>query len=305
VNCPGHAQIFARMSASYRDLPVRFAEIGLCHRRERSGSLLGLMRLNQFSQDDGHIFCEQQRIADEIARFCRSLRALYAELGFDHVQIGLSSRPDDRAGEDSVWDRAEALLEAAAREVGLSFEHQPGQGAFYGPKLDFSLQDRRGRVWQCGSIQLDLVLPDRFDLNYVDASGGRQRPVMLHRALLGSFERFLAILLEHHRGALPVWLAPEQIVVAPIAQAQAEWAGEVVARLKDAGARASLDARNESLARRLVDAHAAGVPLFCAVGKREVERRSVSVRERDGSQRDLPLDEAIVELARRCRPPVS
>jgi threonyl-tRNA synthetase len=291
------------MSASYRDLPVRLAELGLCHRRERSGSLLGLMRLWQFSQDDGHLFCAPEHIPEEIDKFCRSLRALYAELGFDEIHIGLSSRPAERAGDDSVWDRAEAWLEDAARAAGLDFEHQPGQGAFYGPKLDFSLRDCRGRNWQCGSIQLDLVLPERFDLGYVDSSGARRRPVMLHRALLGSLERFIAILLEHYRGALPPWLAPDQIAVLPIAKDQAAYAREVVSRLAAAGARASVDDRSQSLARRIVDAHGLGVPLVVAVGRREVERRSVRIRERDGAQHDLSLDEAVVELGRRCHAP--
>jgi threonyl-tRNA synthetase len=305
VNCPGHAQLFARMAASYRDLPVRLAEIGLCHRRERSGSLLGLMRLWQFSQDDGHIFCAPEHIPDEIARFCRSLRALYAELGFEQVHVGFSSRPVERAGDDSLWDQAEAWLAAAARGADLDVEHQPGQGAFYGPKLDFSLRDRRGRPWQCGSIQLDLVLPERFDLSYVDSSGSRRRPVMLHRALLGSLERFIAILLEHYRGALPPWLAPEQLAVLPISRDHAAYAREVVARADAEGVHVSFDDRSESLSRRIVDAHALGIPLIVAVGRREVDQRSVRIRERDGAQRDLALDEAICEIARRCRPPQS
>lgn len=302
VNCPGHAQIFRRMAASYRDLPVRLAEIGLCHRREPSGSLLGLMRLSQFSQDDGHVFCAPEHVGDEIARFCGALGSLYAELGFDDVEVALSLRPPDRAGDDAVWDRAEAWLEEAARGAGLSFERQPGQGAFYGPKLEFALRDRRGRVWQCGTIQLDLVLPERFDLEYVDASGKRRRPVMLHRALLGSLERFIAVLLEHHRGALPAWLAPEQVAVASIAHDHVEYGREVVARLDSAGVRAELDARSESLARKIVDARGRGVPVLVAVGRREVEGRSLRLRERDGAQRELALDDAVSQLARLCAP---
>lgn len=304
VNCPGHALIFGQMSASYRDLPVRLAEFGLCHRAEQRGNLLGLMRLWQFSQDDGHVFCAYDQVPDEVARFCRSLRALYAELGFDDVVVGFSSRPASRAGDDAVWDLAESMLEDAARGAGLELERQPGQGAFYGPKLEFALRDRRGRLWQCGTIQLDLVLPERFDVHYVDASGARRRPAMLHRALLGSLERFLAILLEHHRGALPPWLAPEQVVVVPI-DAKGEHAGyarEIAAKLEREGVRVLIDARNESVARKIVAAHERGVPMLLVVGQREAARRWVRLRERDGSQRDLEVEAAIAQIAERCRP---
>ncbi len=306
VSCPGHALIFGKMSASYRELPVRLAEFGLCHRAEQSGNLLGLMRLWQFSQDDGHVFCAYDQVPGEVARFCASLRALYGELGFADVVVGFSSRPASRAGDDAVWDMAESMLEDAARAAGLVFERQPGEGAFYGPKLEFALRDRRGRLWQCGTIQLDLVLPERFDVHYVDASGARRRPAMLHRALLGSLERFLAILLEHHRGALPPWLAPEQVAVLAIdakgAPEHAPYAREVVERLEGEAVRAVIDARNESLARKIVAAHERGVPLLVVVGPREAARRAVRIRERDGSQRDLDLDAGIAAIAARCRP---
>jgi len=216
VSCPGHIEIVRRMAPSYRDLPIRLAEFGLVHRNERSGSLNGLFRLRQFSQDDGHVFCSEDQIDDEIDRFCRSLRAFYGELGFADLDVSFSGRPDQSEGVDSQWERAEKVLEGAALKSGLDFHPQPGQGAFYGPKLDFSLKDRLGRLWQCGTIQLDHVLPERFDIHYVGSGGDRRKPVVLHRALFGSLERFIGILLEHYRGALPAWLAPEQVLLAPV-----------------------------------------------------------------------------------------
>jgi threonyl-tRNA synthetase len=302
VNCPGHLQIVARMAPSYRDLPLRLGELGLVHRNEPSGTLHGLFRLRQFTQDDGHVFCVEEQVEPEVVRFCSGLREFYSSFGFEDMFVGFSTRPAQRAGSDEVWDRAEAALLAAARSAGLDCKVQPGEGAFYGPKLEFVLQDRLGRAWQCGTIQLDFVLPERFDISYVDASGARRRPAMLHRAVLGSVERFLGILLEQVRGALPPWLAPDQVVVAPVADAQEPYAREALARLCDAGVRASLDARAETLSRRIVDAHAAGVPLFAVVGKREVERRAVTLRDRDGGQRELPLDEAVGHVVRCCQP---
>jgi threonyl-tRNA synthetase len=304
VSCPGHLQIVERLSPSYRDLPLRLGELGLVHRNEASGTLHGLFRLRQFTQDDGHIFCEEGQIEDEVAQFCGSLRSFYAAFGFADVAVGFSTRPALRAGSDATWDRAEAMLRAAADRAGLACVEQPGQGAFYGPKLEFVLQDRLGRAWQCGTIQLDLVLPERFGVRYVDASGARRPPAMLHRATLGSVERFLGILLEHHEGALPAWLAPDQAVVAPVAEAHRAHAERVVAALRAASVRASLDARSETLARRVVDAHAGGVPFLLVVGGREVQRGAVTVRDRQGGQRELPLDAGVAEVARACAAPV-
>ncbi|MCC6551756.1 MAG: threonine--tRNA ligase [Polyangiaceae bacterium] len=304
VNCPGHLQIFKRGLRSYRELPLRLAEFGVCHRNEPSGSLLGLMRVRAFVQDDGHIFCHEGQVDDEIGRFCELLRSAYAAFGFDDVAVKLSRRPPVRAGSDEVWDRAEAALAAAARAAGLDYEEQPGQGAFYGPKLEFVLKDARGRAWQCGTIQLDAVLPERFDAGYVDASGARARPIMLHRAILGSVERFVGILLEHHGGDLPLWLAPEQVVVASISDAAREYAGRVAGALRAAGLRARLDDRAEKIGRKIVDARQAGVPVLWIVGQREAERGEVSVRalvER-GAQPVLPLDAAIAALKRDSRP---
>jgi threonyl-tRNA synthetase len=305
VSCPGHIQLVQRMALSYRDLPLRLAEFGLCHRNERSGALQGLFRLRQFCQDDGHLFCAEEQVVSEVERFCRSVRGFYASFGFDEMEVAFSSRPAQRAGSDDVWDRAEAVLQEAARNAGLEYVLQPGQGAFYGPKLEFVLKDRLGRAWQCGTIQLDFVLPERFDLGYVSAGGARKRPVMLHRALFGSVERFLAILLEHHQGALPAWLAPEQVVVAP-AQAEANgYAREIRDVLVAAGVRARVDERPESLSRRIVDAHRDGVPLLVVVGPRERADRSVQLRERSGAQRALGMNEALVELVAACRAPLA
>ncbi|XXF75642.1 threonine--tRNA ligase [Myxococcaceae bacterium GXIMD 01537] len=302
VSCPGHIELVQRMSPSYRDLPLRLSEFGLVHRSEPSGALHGLFRLRQFTQDDGHVFCADEHVVEEVARFCRSLRGFYEEFGFKDVEVAFSSRPEQRAGAEALWDRAEALLLEAARSAGLECLMQPGQGAFYGPKLEFVLKDRLGRKWQCGTIQLDLVLPERFDLSYVDASGERRRPLMLHRAMLGSLERFIGILLEHHGGALPAWLAPEQVVVAAVGDVAGPYAERLAARLVALGCRASADVRQESLSRKIVDAHHNGIPWMAVVGKREVEAQSVRLRRRDGEQRDLSWDDAVAALAAECRP---
>ncbi len=222
VSCPGHVEIFRRRAASFRDLPVRLAELGVVHRDEPSGTLQGLFRLRQFTQDDGHVFCAPDQIQDEVVRFLRGLFDLYAAFGFHDVAVALSLRPEKRTGSDEIWDRAEALLASSAERAGLEYTEQPGAGAFYGPKLELSLRDCFGRAWQCGTIQLDFVLPESFDIHYVDSGGARRRPAMLHRALYGSVERFLGVLLEHHGGVLPAWLAPDQVVVTAISEAAAE-----------------------------------------------------------------------------------
>ncbi|WP_224372575.1 threonine--tRNA ligase [Hyalangium versicolor] len=303
VSCPGHIQIFQRMAPSFRALPIRLAEFGLVHRNESSGALLGLFRLRQFTQDDGHIFCMEEQVADEVAAFCRSLRAFYRDFGFEEVQVAFSSRPAQRAGSDEVWDRAEAALLDAARREGLDCRMQAGQGAFYGPKLEFILKDRAGREWQCGTIQLDFVLPERFDLSYVDSGGERRRPAMLHRAIFGSVERFLGILLEHHQGSLPAWLAPEQLRVLPVGQEAHAYAAQVRERLEAAGLRAGEDARSETLSRRILDSHHDGVPFVVLVGAREQAAHSVQLRERNGAQRQVALESAVAELVESCRVP--
>jgi len=303
VSCPCHIQIAARRSLSYRDLPLRLCEFGVCHRDEPGGTLHGLFRLRQFTQDDGHIFCAEDQIAGEVQQFCRGIAAFYAALGFPDFGVAFSTRPAQRAGDDALWDRAESVLAAAAADAGLHPRLQPGEGAFYGPKLEFSVRDRLGRAWQAGTIQLDLVLPRRFDLQYVDRDGQRRHPAMLHRALYGSIERFIALLLEQGGGVLPAWLAPIQVRVAPIAAAQLGSAEQALADLRAAGLRAELAGPEETLARRVAEAHADGVPCLALVGAREAAAGTLTLRER-GEQRVLPRDEAIAALRERCAPPV-
>lgn len=293
MNCPGHIQLFRQQIRSHRDLPLRFNEFGVCHRYEPSGSLHGLKRVRAFTQDDAHVFCAPEHIDGEVSRFCSLLRKMYRRFGFDDFRVGLSTRPENREGSDAIWDKAEATLVAAARAAGLAYREQPGDGAFYGPKLEFILTDCQGREWQCGTIQLDLVLPEKFDLAVTGSDGERVRPILIHHAVLGSFERFVAILLEHHRGRLPFWLAPEQVVISPVSCQQDEYAREVCDELTSNGFRCSVDTTNESLSRRIVSARERKVPIFIVVGKREVTDRSVSVRELDGKQAVLSVEQAI------------
>jgi threonyl-tRNA synthetase len=305
VSCPGHMELVHRLGPLWNDLPLRVAEFGLVHRDEPSGALHGLFRLRQFSQDDGHVFCREEQVPEELGRFVRSLRWLYAALGFEDVQVAFSSRPPNRLGDDAVWDRAEALLASASRAEGLAWSEQPGEGAFYGPKLEFVLRDRLGRAWQCGTIQVDLVLPERFELAFPDGAGGRHRPVVLHRALVGSLERFLGILLEHHRGRLPAWLAPEQVVVASLEAGRGVHARNALRVLEEAGLRARLDDRDEALSKKVADAHRLGVPYLVAAGPRDEAKGSVRLRERSGAQRDVQLAILGAELSRLCAAPSS
>jgi threonyl-tRNA synthetase len=301
VSCPAHLLMAKAMNLSYRDLPYRMGELGLVHRAEQSGALHGLFRLRQFVQDDGHILCAPEHIIDEVARFCASLHAFYAAFGFDDLSVAFAGRPEQRLGSDEVWDRAEAILLDAADQIGLSLAPHPGEGAFYGPKLEFVLHDRLGRPWQCGTIQLDLVLAERFGVEYVAADGARKRPAVLHRAVLGSLERFLGIVLEHVNGVLPAWLAPEQVVIAPIAARHHAAADELRSRLP--GLRVAIDARNESLARRVSEAHHRAVPFVAVLGDREIASNEVALRCR-GEQQVVPVDEAVRLLAIRCQPPL-
>jgi threonyl-tRNA synthetase len=284
MSCPGHVQLFRQQIRSYRDLPLRFCEFGACHRYEPSGALHGLMRGRAFTQDDAHVFCLPVHVAGEVSRFCALLRRVYARLGFQDFVIGFSTRPAVRAGSDATWDRAEDMLAAAAVSAGLEFRHQPGEGAFYGPKLEFILRDRDDREWQCGTIQLDLVLPERLDAEVIDASGAPVRPVMLHQAVLGSIERFMAILLEHHRGQLPFWLAPDQIAVAPVSAGQFDFARTVAETFEAAGLRCLIYDADETLARRVLAAHDCGIPMFVTVGAKEVSAGTVSIREPNGQR---------------------
>ena len=304
MNCPCHVQVYNQGLKSYRDLPLRLAEFGACHRYEPSGSMHGLMRVRGFTQDDAHIFCTEDQIEGECAAFIELLSSVYADLGFDSFDIKLSTRPDVRIGTDEAWDFVEEALENAIRKVGRPYEIDPGEGAFYGPKLDFKLTDAIGREWQCGTFQVDPNLPERLDAEYVGEDGARHRPYMLHRAILGSFERFLGVLIEHYAGKLPLWLAPRQVVVAPIVSDANTYAGEVVAALTAAGLRAEADLRNEKINYKVRDHSLAKVPVILAVGLREIEQRSVSLRRLGNKDsRTLTLDAAVTEIAAEATPP--
>lgn len=303
MSCPCHVQLFGQRVRSYRELPVRYSEFGACHRDEPSGALEGLKRTRAFTQDDAHVFCAPAQIADEVARFCELLRQVYRELGFASFDVMLATRPALRAGNDAGWDHAEAVLAEAAKAAQLRFDMRAGEGAFYGPKLEFHLEDSRGRRWQCGTIQLDFVLPERLDVSFVDADNQRVRPVMLHHAVLGSLERFIAVLLEHHEGWLPMWLASEQIVVATVSDAAGDYARQLMRQLEDANLRAVLDDRPERLERKLVDALDQCVPAFVAVGQRDARDGTLSLRLRDGSRQVCALDEGIARLVELARAP--
>ena len=296
MSCPCHVQVFNQRVRSYRELPVRYSEFGACHRDEPSGSLEGLKRTRAFVQDDAHVFCTEAQIEVEVGRFCDLLRNVYADLGFPAFSVALATRPALRAGADAVWDRAEAALAKAALAAGLQFEMREGEGAFYGPKLEFHLQDSRGRSWQCGTIQLDFLLPERLDALYVNDRNERERPVMIHHAVLGSMERFIAMLLEHHEGWLPLWLAPEQVAVATINDASAAYAVQVVQALEEAGVRVVLDDRPERLEKKIFDAREKQVPVLVAVGPRDERDQTISIRERDGQQVVLALAEGVERL---------
>ena len=298
MNCPCHVQIFNQGLRSYRDLPMRMAEFGACHRYEPSGALHGIMRVRSFTQDDAHIFCTEAQIASETVRFVGLLSSIYRDFGFEEFRVKFSDRPAKRAGSDAVWDQAEGALKEACRIAGVEYVLNPGEGAFYGPKLEFVLRDAIGRDWQCGTLQVDFVLPERLDAEYVAEDGGRKRPVMLHRAILGSFERFLGILIEQHAGRFPFWLAPVQVVVATIVDDAAPFAGQVAAALSKAGLRVDLDLRNEKIDRKVKDHITARVPLLAVIGRREAEQGAVVLRRLPGrEQQTLPLAEAVALLA--------
>ncbi|MHB1217703.1 MAG: threonine--tRNA ligase [Alphaproteobacteria bacterium] len=304
MNCPCHVQIFRQGLRSYRELPLRMAEFGSCHRNEPSGALHGIMRVRAFTQDDAHIFCTEDQITDETKRFCDLLYGIYADFGFTDVLVKFSDRPDVRAGTDATWDKAENSLKAAIEAAGKSYTLNPGEGAFYGPKLEFVLRDAIGREWQCGTLQVDFVLPERLNASYVAEDGAKHRPVMLHRAILGSFERFLGILIEHHAGALPAWLAPVQVVVTTITNDSDAYAQEVLQHLKAAGVRAELDIRNEKIGYKVREHSLAKIPAILALGKKEVENRTVALRSLgSNAQEVLALDEAVTRLAGAGKPP--
>jgi len=309
MNCPAHVLIFRQGIKSYRDLPLRMAEMGCCHRNEAHGALHGIMRVRQFTQDDGHIFCREDQIVEETRLFCDLLDRVYKDLGFESYSIKLALRPEKRFGTDEMWDRAEHDLREAVRLTGRAtadygWEELPGEGAFYSPKLEFHLTDAIGRTWQCGTLQLDYVLPERLDASYIGEDGAKHRPVMLHRAILGTFERFIGILIEHHAGRFPLWLAPVQAVVATIVSDADDYADTVVASLQAAGIRVETDKRNEKINYKVREHSLAKVPHLIVVGKREADERTVAVRTlgSDG-QRVMSLDEIVTLLANEARAP--
>ena len=297
MNCPCHVQIFRQGIKSYRDLPLRMAEFGSCHRNEPSGALHGIMRVRAFTQDDAHIFCTEDQITEESVKFCALLQSIYADFGFDDVRVKFSDRPDVRAGDDATWDRAEAALTDATHAAGLDTVLNPGEGAFYGPKLEFVLRDAIGRDWQCGTLQVDFVLPDRLDAEYVGEDGNRHRPVMLHRAILGSMERWIGILIEQYSGRMPAWLAPVQIVVASITDSANDYAREVAARAAAAGLRVETDLRNEKISYKVREHSVMKVPFILAVGGREAEAGTVALRRLGSNdQQVLDANETILML---------
>jgi len=304
MNCPCHVQIFKQGITSYRDLPLRMAEFGACHRNEPSGALHGLMRVRAFVQDDAHIFCTEEQINSETAAYCDLLLSVYRDLGFDEVVVKFSDRPETRAGTDETWDKAEAALTEAVEQTGIEYSLDPGQGAFYGPKLDFVLRDAIGRDWQCGTLQVDFVLPERLDASYIGEDGAKHRPVMLHRAILGSFERFLAILIEQYAGRFPLWLAPVQVTVATITSDADAYADEVRAAFAAAGLRVEADFRNEKINFKVRELSLAKVPLIAVVGRREAEERTVALRRLGGKEQEiLALDEAVAKVTAEATPP--
>jgi threonyl-tRNA synthetase len=305
MNCPAHIQVFKQGITSYRDLPLRLAEFGCCHRNEPHGALHGIMRVRQFTQDDAHIFCTADQLVEETKAFCALLDSIYRDLGFPDYQVKLATRPDQRIGSDEEWDRAEADLEKALKETGLVYEILPGEGAFYGPKLEFHLQDAIGRTWQCGTLQLDPQMPQRLDASYIGADGEKHSPLMLHRAILGTFERFIGILIEHHAGKFPLWLAPVQAVVATIVSDADSYAEQVSAKLAEAGIRVETDLRNEKINYKVREHSLAKVPILLVVGKREAEEGTVALRRLGSEERQLvmSLDEVVPMIAAEAVPP--
>ena len=299
MNCPGHVQIYNQGIKSYKDLPLKYAEFGLCHRYERSGTMHGLMRVRAFTQDDGHIFCTENQIESETGLFIKFLSSLYADLGFSKFDIKLSTRPEMRVGSDEVWDKAEEALEAAIKNLGYPYRIDEGDGAFYGPKLDFVLTDAIGREWQCGTFQLDFNLAERLDAQYVGEDGKKHNPVMIHRAVLGSFERFIGILLENYAGKLPLWLAPQQVVVASIVSDANDYALEIKKKLKEKNIICEVDLRNEKISYKVREHSLKKIPIIFAIGKKEMSENTVSVRRIGSSENEiLDLDSAITNVVK-------
>jgi threonyl-tRNA synthetase len=304
MNCPCHVQIYNQGLKSYRDLPLRMAEFGSCSRYEPSGALHGIMRVRGFTQDDAHIFCREDQIEEECARFIDFLSDVYTDLGFEKFEIMFATRPEKRVGTEESWDKMEDALENAIKKTGHSYTLDPGEGAFYAPKLDFKLTDAIGRVWQCGTFQVDPNLPERLGAQYVGEDGDKHLPFMLHRACLGSFERFIGILIENYAGRLPLWLAPRQVVVASIVSDADDYVHDTVAALQAAGIRAEADTRNEKINYKIREHSVAKVPVILAVGQREVAEHTVSVRRLGNKQTSVqPLEEVLADLKAEATPP--
>src|SRR3989338_878920 len=300
MNCPCHVQIFNQDLKSYRQLPLRMAEFGSCHRNESSGSLHGIMRVRAFTQDDAHIFCEEHQINSETISFCELLKEVYRDFGFEKIDVKFSTRPEKRAGSDDTWDKAEAALAEAVKKAGLTYEINPGEGAFYGPKLEFHLTDAIGRTWQCGTLQVDFILPERLDASYVAQDGSKKRPVMLHRAIIGTFERFIGILIENCAGKFPLWLAPVQMVVATITNDSDQYARQVLEKLKSHGFRAEADLDSQKISYKIREHSLKKIPYILAVGKKESESGSISVRKfGEENQYSMSLEEFILLVRKR------
>lgn len=304
MNCPCHVQVYNQSLKSYRDLPLRLAEFGSCHRNEPSGALHGLMRVRNFVQDDAHIFCTEDQIQAEVSSFIDLVYKTYKDFGFEKILVKLSTRPEERVGADEVWDKAESALELALNDKGLDWELQPGEGAFYGPKIEFSLEDCIGRIWQCGTMQVDFSMPGRLGAEYVSENGTRQVPVMLHRAIIGTFERFLGILIENCAGNFPAWLAPHQVAVMNITDKQADFSKNFAKKLQDQGIRVVTDLRNEKIGFKIREHTIQRVPYLVVVGDKEVEQQTVSVRTREGEDLGaLPISEFVDKLLTECAMP--
>ena len=304
MNCPCHVQVYNQGLKSYKDLPLRFAEFGSCHRYEPSGTMHGLMRVRGFTQDDGHIFCTEKQIENETKLFIELLSNIYKDLGFDTFEIKLSTRPENRVGSDETWDHAEKALEDAIKKLGYEYKIDEGDGAFYGPKLDFVLTDAIGRDWQCGTLQLDFNLPERLESTFVNEDGNKATPVLLHRAILGSFERFIGIMIENYGGSLPFWLAPKQVTIATITDAANEYAQELYEKLKKNGIRVNLDTRNEKISYKIREHSVVKTPYILAIGAKEVEDESVSVRSFGSDKTEVkPFEEFLSSCIKESKDP--
>jgi len=305
MNCPGGTLVYKSEQHSYRDFPMRIAELGQVHRHEMSGVLHGLFRVRCFTQDDAHIFCLPEQVEEEVVGVIELILRMYRTFGFDKVHLELSTRPEKSIGSDEMWATAESALAGALDRAGLDYAVNPGDGAFYGPKIDFHIEDVMGRTWQCATCQLDFAMPERLDLEYVGEDNQKHRPVMLHRVVYGSLERFLGILIEHYGGAFPAWLAPVQAAVVPVADRHAEYAAEVKSALEEAGLRVDVDLRSESVSKKIRDGEVAKVPFMLVVGDREVEEGTVTLRTRGSKQTEaFGLAEAVTKMVAECRPPV-